>query len=127
MALPLDDLVTWLGANGITNVGANWMPTAPDAQVIVSGVAGGTPLIDGAFESGHFHIRVRATTDKAAETQALAIHSLIGSLTGSLTMGSTHVASIAAASGQPTFLLRDSSERTTYLATYLAITPVVGS
>jgi len=122
MALPLSDFVTWLAANGIPDVLANWMPAQPDQVVVVSGSPGGPPTMDGHQEANHFHIRCRDAKDSLAEATALQIHTLITGQGGSVQMGGTWVVSIEAASGQPTYLLRDTSNRTTYMATYLVTT-----
>jgi hypothetical protein len=128
MALPLDDLVSWLTANtsGATIL-ANWSPPEPDAVVVVSGGSGGTPVMDGAFEPMHIHVRCRDTTDAAAEATALAIHALFCVQDGTVQMGETRVLSVVPISGPPMFLLRDTQERTTYIATYSAMTPTAAA
>lgn len=123
MALPMADLEAWLVAAGVPNAFVNWMPPSPDQAVIATGSPGGPPTMDGHAESNHVHIRCRDTSDAAAEAQALAIHALICQQTGSVQMGATRVISIEPASGAPSFLLRDVSNRTTYMATYLVTSP----
>jgi hypothetical protein len=123
VALPLNDLISWLEETITTvPVMANWMPDSPDAVVVATGGPGGPPQTDGAFEPHHIHIRCRATTDAAAESTALAIHQLLVA-DGSTQMGGTHVVSVESAAGPPAFLFRDASARTTYIATYLFVTP----
>ena len=123
MALPVADLLTWLTAESVPGLLANWMPPTPDQAVVASFSPGAPPTMDGATETNLLHIRCRDATDAAAETEAIAIHTLIAQQKGSLAMGGTHVISIEPYSGGPTFLMRDTSNRTTYMATYLVTTP----
>jgi hypothetical protein len=123
MALPLDDLLTWLAANGYPGALRNYIPPDPDAVIVVTTGPGGPPTTDGGTEHSTLHIYVRAATDEAAEATAIGIHTLIASLRGSLEMGNTRVISIEPASGPPVWLSRDASQRTTYLSMYLVVTP----
>jgi len=123
MAIPLADLITWLEpfVSPIPVV-ANFMASEPDAQVVLNGGAGAAPTQDGAFEPGHIHIRCRGTTDELAEATALAVHAALVSLS-STQMGGTWVVSAESAAGPPSFLMRDTSQRSVYIATYLFVTP----
>lgn len=123
MALPLDDVITWLAANGIEGAQANWLPDSPDAVVVVAAGPGSPPTGDGAFESSLLHVRCRAKADSAAETLALSIHSLVCALDGSTQLGSTHVVSVESAAGPPMFLMRDDQQRSIYLASYRVKSP----
>lgn len=123
MALPLDDLVTWLTANGIAGVGANWMPDSPDAQVIVEGNGGSPPSFDGTFETQHVLIRCRHTTDPEAEALALQVHQLLTTQQGSFTAGDTYVLLASSVGGPPRFLGRDQQQRSTYVSSYSFATP----
>ena len=127
MALPIADLLTWLTANSIPGVLANWMPEAPDQVVVASASPGASPTMDGHLEANHIHVRCRGASDAAAETTALAVHLLICQQQGSVLMGATRVISIEPASGGPVFLMRDTSNRTTYMATYLVNAPTPGT
>lgn len=120
MSLALADLQSWLTTTGgFANVEINRMQEEPDAQIVVATVGGATPLLDGAFESAHVHVRVRAATDATAESDALAVHAFLSAHTGSFQMGSTYVMTIEPASGPPQYFDRDVQNRTTYLGTYL--------
>ena len=125
--LPIADLETWLNANGVTDVLANWMPTSPDRLCVVSLSPGGPPTLDGHLETNLLHGRCRTPTDAQAEADAIAVHTLITSLTGSVQMGATRVASVEPQSGGPTFLLKDEGNRTTYMATYIVTSPCPGA
>lgn len=119
MSLSLGDLYTYLTATGhFTNVQLNRLQDTPD-QAIAIAVAGGTaPVLDGAFESTHVHVRVRDTTDATAETLALAFHAFMSGHEGSFLMGSTYVLSVEPSSGPPQYFDRDVNNRTTYMVSY---------
>ena len=125
MSLSLADLETWLTTTGaFANVQLNRLQDEPDAAIAVS-VAGGTaPILDGAFESTHVHIRVRDTTDALAESLALAVHAFLSSHETSFQMGTTYVLSVEPASGPPQYFDRDVTNRTTYMGSYLFIVAV---
>ena len=125
--LPMSDLETWLNANGVTGVLANWMPTSPDQLCVVSISPGGPPTLDGHLETNLLHVRCRDTTDAQAEADATAVHTLICEQKGSVQMGATWVVSIEPQSGGPTFLLKDEGGRTTYMATYVVTSPCPGT
>ena len=125
MSLSLADLETWLTATGtFANVQLNRLQDEPDAAIAVS-VAGGTaPILDGAFESTHVHIRVRDTTDALAEALALSVHAFLSSHETSFQMGTTYVLSVEPASGPPQYFDRDVTNRTTYMGSYLFVVAV---
>lgn len=119
MSLALSDLQEYLTTNGpFANVQLNRLQDAPDQAIAVS-VAGGTsPILDGAFESTTIHIRMRSSTDVAAETLALAVHAFLSAHEGSFLMGSTYVLTMSPASGPPVYFDRDVDNRTTYMGSY---------
>jgi len=120
MSLSLSDLATYLTTTGgFTNVQLNRMQDEPDQAIAVSAAGGAAPILDGAFESTHVHVRVRDTTDAEAETLALQVHAFLSSHEGSFQMGSTYVLSIEPASGPPQYFDRDVDNRTTYMGMYM--------
>jgi hypothetical protein len=123
MALPLDDLKTWLLAGGIPTVGVNWLPDTPDDIVIIQGDGGTPPIQNGAFEQGHILIRSRSATDADAEALAIQVHQLITGVEQSFMAGSTFVQTVQSIAGPPRYLSRDVDKRTTYAAIYAFTTP----
>lgn len=120
MSLSLSDLQTWLtNTGGFANVQLNRMQDEPADAVVVSVAGGSAPILDGAFESTHVHVRVRDTTDALAETLALSVHSFLSSHETSFQMGSTYVLTVEPASGPPQYFDRDVDNRTTYMGSYL--------
>jgi len=120
MSLALADLATYLTTTGaFSNVQLNRLQDTPDESIAVS-VAGGTsPIMDGAFESTHVHVRIRNVDDSSAETLAKAFHAFMSAHENSFQMGTTYVLSIEPASGPPQYFDRDVTNRTTYMASYL--------
>ncbi len=119
MSLSLADLQTYMSTTGgFANVQLNRLQDEPDAAIALA-VAGGTaPILDGAFESTHVHVRVRDTTDALAEALALQVHAFLSGHEGSLTMGTTYVLTVEPSSGPPQYFDRDVLNRTIYMATY---------
>ena len=125
MSLALADLQTYLSVTGgFANVQLNRLQDEPDQAIAVSVAGGSTPILDGAFEGTHVHIRVRDTTDAAAETLALQVHAFMSGSEGSFQMGSTYVLTIEPATGPPEYFDRDVVNRTTYMVTYLVTVAV---
>jgi hypothetical protein len=119
MSLSLADLQTYLATTGgFSNVQLNRLQDAPDEAIAVQVAGGSTPIMDGAFESTHVHVRIRSTTDIEAETLALAFHAFMSSHEVSFQMGSTYVLSLTPDSGPPQYFDRDVTNRTTYMGSY---------
>lgn len=120
MSLALSDLATYLGTTGgFANVQLNRLQDAPVNAIAVASAGGTAPILDGAFESTHVHIRVRDDTDALAETTALAVHAFLSSHEGSFQMGTTYVLTCEPSSGPPQYFDRDVDNRTTYMGTYM--------
>ncbi len=119
MSLSLADLQTYLTTTGgFANVQLNRLQDEPDDAIAVSTAGGSAPIINGAFESTHVHVRVRSATDSQAETLALSVHSFMSSHEQSFQMGSTYVLGVTPSSGPPQYFDRDVTNRTTYAVTY---------
>lgn len=119
MSLALSDLQEYLTVTGeFPNVQLNRLQDEPAEAIAVSSVGGTAPILDGAFESTTLHLRVRAETDAAAETTALAIHAFLSANQGSFQMGTTYVLSMSPVSGPPVYFDRDVDNRTTYMGSY---------
>lgn len=119
MSLSLSDLATYLTTTGeFEDVQLNRLQDKPDEAIAVTAVGGTAPILDGAFESTTLHVRIRSTTDAAAETLALALHAFLSAHEGSFTMGDTYVLSMSPASGPPQYFDRDVDNRTTYMGSY---------
>lgn len=118
MSLALADLQAYLSSNGFTNVQLNRMQDEPAQAIAVSSAGGAEPVLDGAFESTHIHIRVRDVSDSLAETAALDLHAFMSSHEQSFQMGSTYVLTIVPSSGPPQYFDRDVDNRTTYMVSY---------
>lgn len=123
MSLALSDLQAYL-ASSFSNVQLNRLQDTPDEAIAVSTAGGTSPILDGAFESTSVHLRVRALTDAAAETLALAVHAFLSAHEGSFQMGNTYVLSMSPNSGPPQYFERDVSNRTTYMGSYEIIVAV---
>ena len=119
MSLALADLQEYLTTGGpFANVQLNRLQDEPDQAIAVSVAGGSSPILDGAFEATTVHIRIRGTTDEAAETLALEVHAFLSAHQGSYQMGSTYVLTMSPASGPPQYFDRDVNNRTTYMGSY---------
>lgn len=124
MALPLNDLVTWLTAEGVTaTINVDWSTDAPDEVVVVTDAGGTTPILDGAFEAGSVRISSRSTTDTLAEALAVQIHKIITGIEASFAAGETYVLTVQSNGGPPRFVSKDVDSRSTYAGVYAFTTP----
>lgn len=120
MSLALADLQSYLtNTGGFANVQINRLQDTPDSAIAVQIAGGTTPILDGAFEQTHVHVRIRDTTDETAETLASQFHQFMSGHEGSFTMGTTYVLTVEPASGPPQYFDRDVDNRTTYMGSYL--------
>ncbi len=120
MSLSLGDLQNYLTTvGGFANVQLNRLQESPDDAIAVSCAGGAAPVLNGAFESTHVHVRIRDTTDLSAETLALDFHTFMSSHESSFQMGSTYVLTVEPASGPPQYFDSDVTRRVTYMGSYL--------
>jgi hypothetical protein len=121
----LDELSTYLQANGITNIFLAEMPDLPDTCVSIYEYSGSPPVfILGqsipTYEQPRFQVVTRDKSYTAARTQAKTIYTLLSSVTDQVLSGTRYIAIQALQSpfGDPSG--RDASNRARVLCNYEA-------
>ena len=120
----MQDIATYLTANGFTNVFMNRMPDSPNAAIAFTNLGGTSTVKLDAFETSHVAFRIRDTTDAKAEATARSLHSLFAASPSSVMMGATWVVAVDAPNGSPSYANTDVKRRAMYLGTYILTTAI---
>lgn len=137
--LTASTLATWLTGQGLSvpvlpgPLPTGREPPTPDVVCVLSPNAGGTPSMDGLFESPGFQVAIRGPQrrvyDERAYLAAWECDRLIRLAPWPMFIGSIWCISATRTSGPPTLVMPvpDVAERSTYTATYLFTVPALDS